>query len=120
MHDLCISLSFMRTSWIEVDLLKIFHCLAPQFLESGGQTACQFVITNQQRREAAFGYEGMIEGQYNDILIDDVKRVAEFARVAYASEVTNFSSMFSQEFDQPRRGLIGEAEHRLVADLPPK
>ncbi len=75
---------FLRAPRIEIDFLQIAHGLAPQLLEAVGKIAREFGVANQERREPPPGDKGMIERQHDDLLVHDVERVAELARVAHA------------------------------------
>src|SRR5712692_6910942 len=101
--------------WIEIDFLQIAHRLAPQLLEALGEIARKLGVANQERREPPPGDEGMIERQHDDLLVHDVERVAELARVAHAGEVADLGPVIAQKVDEPLRVLVGKTENDLVA-----
>src|SRR6266702_4046987 len=107
--------TFLRAPRIEIDFLKVAHRLAPQLLEAVGEIARKFGVANQERREPPPGDEGMIERQHDDLLVHDVERVAELARVAHAGEVADLGPAIAQELDEPLRVLVGKTEDDLVA-----
>ena len=71
-------------SWVNLDLAKILHGLAPEFLKALRQTVREFAISDEQRRESAFLDERMVQGEDHGLVIHDVKGMAKLSGVPNA------------------------------------
>src|SRR5918993_5165261 len=58
----------------------------------------------------------MVERQYDDVIVDDVERMAQFSRVPDARHLAQVMTMELEELDELSRALIRKAEHHLMFD----
>ncbi len=93
------------------------HRLSPELVESLGQVPGQVTIPKQQRGEPPFRYERVIERKDDDVVIDYVKGMTKFPRIADSGHVPDVSTMFLQKLDQQWRRLVREAKDDLMVNL---
>jgi hypothetical protein len=93
-------LSLSPSTRIDGNLAQAAHRFAPQLVESLGQALGQLPIAQQQRRESPVFDKGMIERQHHRVLVDDVKRVAQFSGVANTGDMTQILAMAFEEIHQ--------------------
>ena len=66
--------------WIDLDLAKTRHRLAPELVKSLGEAVRELAIPNEQRRKSPFLDERMVKGQHDGVIVDDVKRMSASSR----------------------------------------
>jgi len=96
---------------VHVDLLQALHRLAPESFETVGEALHQIAIADEQRREAHARHERVIERQNDDIVVHDMERMSELARVSHSGKVPDFGAMSPQELEE-----LGCARRRGATD----
>src|SRR5262245_49541669 len=98
------------TSRIDLNLAKPLHGIPPEFVKSFRETIRKFAIPNEQRRESPFLDERMIERQHHGVVVDDVERVAQLARVPDAGHLPKVMTMRLQELHELPGAPVGKPE----------
>jgi hypothetical protein len=63
---------------VEIDFSQVSHSFRPQFLKAIRELLRELSVSHQEGSNPSFGNKRMIQGQNYDVVIHDVKGVAEF------------------------------------------
>jgi hypothetical protein len=103
---------------LEVDFSKISHGFRPQFLKTICELLCKFFISDQERGKSPFRNERVVEAQYDDVVIDDVERMAKFTGVPDAGHMFHVSPVLAEKRDELRSRPVCKAEDYALIYLP--
>jgi hypothetical protein len=101
---------------MEIYLSKVPHGFGPELLELFREFLSKFLVPNQKRCKAPLGNKRMVERQNDKVIVDNVKRMAEFSRVPHSGHVFHVRPVLAKKAHQLRRRLVGKAENHTMVN----
>jgi len=66
---------------VEIDFSEVSHGFGPELLEAIDELLCQIFVSHQKRSKTLLRDEGMVQTQYNCVVIHDMEWMAQLSGI---------------------------------------